>query len=127
MLIKILFDRLGSGRRIAGFLLSGSLLCACSSTPAPGLPDARELASQHPHQLQVVNDSKEVINAIKYKPCGANDTGFMTLTENLMPQQRVQFALFDTCIDLQAVNTFDQTLSEAKNMVLSRNAVWELH
>ena len=71
--------------------------------------------------------SKEVINAIKYRPCGAGTDGFRTLAENLMPQQRVQFTLFDTCIDLQAQDTFDQTLSETKELVLSRNAVWELH
>jgi len=111
----------------AAYCLSLALiLAACASQPASGLPTPEQLAKMQVHHLQVVNNTKQVINVIKYKPCGADAGGFQTLAENLMPQERVAFNLYDRCIDVRAVNTFDQTLSEQKGLVISKTAVWEL-
>ena len=126
---RIQFSNINSSQRTWWamlILLPVLLLSACASNP-PGLPTQEELAKMHVHHLQVVNNSKQVINAIRYKPCGGEQSGFHTLAQNLMPQERVAFNLFDNCIDVQAVNTFDQTLSEQKGLVMSENAVWELH
>lgn len=103
------------------FVISG-----CASKPVPSMPTMEEVAAQQTHQLNIINRTDEVINAIQFKPCGQKTSDYSTLINNLKPKQRVVFNLVDACIDIKALNSFDQTLAERTNLQLSTISVWDI-
>lgn len=101
-------------------------LTGCTTAPAPSVPSMEELAAQKSHQLNIINLTNEVINVIRFKPCGKDASDYSTLIENLKPKQRVVFNLFEVCIDIKALNAFDQTLAERNTLVLSNVNIWDI-
>lgn len=102
------------------------LLAGCSTSAMQDSPAPAGQSDQTVRQLQITNHSSAVVNAIKYKPCNAATDVFLTLAENLKPKERVVFNLYDVCIDLKALNTFEDTLEEKNNLSLSEKGVWDI-
>ena len=116
--------RLAACRLVPIALVVG--LSACATEPAPTVPNMEELATQDLYQLNITNFTDEVVNTILFRPCGKAGDDFAILAENLKPGERVAFNLFNTCIDIKAMNTFDQTLAEKDGLALSKISHWDI-
>ena len=111
---------------VAG-LLSVVFLSACSTTDKQTSSElAAPAVNEVAQQLQITNYTNAVVNTIKYKPCNAGKDVFLTLAENLKPKERVVFNLYDVCIDLKALNTFDDMLEEKSSLNLSQKVNWDI-
>lgn len=77
-----------------------------------------------PIKLNIVNDSDKVIHTVKFKHCGTSEQDFNALVENLKPKEKITMNIYGTCVDLAAVNAFDQLLDQKQNFQLSDDITW---
>ncbi len=102
------------------------LLIGCSSTVESTATQAVNIQSANPHKIAIVNASSNVVNTIKYKPCGSNNNSYQHLTGNLRPNERISINIYSQCVDLLATNAFKKNLVDVKNVDLSKIKTWTI-
>lgn len=103
-----------------------SLLIACSATPETDITQNIDARPSTPHKIAIVNASPNVINSIKYKPCGSQDNRYQYLTGNLRPNEKFSINIYTQCVDLIATNAFKKNLVDVKNIDLSKIKTWTI-
>jgi len=102
------------------------LLAACTTNPEVAVPHASKAQSSMPHKIAIVNASPNVINSIKYKPCGSQDNRYHYLTGNLRPNEKFSINIYSQCVDLLATNAFKKKLVDIKNIDLKKIKTWTI-
>lgn len=107
-------------------LVLASLLIACGSTPETDNAQNIDVQPSTPHKIAIVNASPNVINSIKYKPCGSQDNRYKYLTGNLRPNEKFSINIYSQCVDLIATNAFKKNLVDVKNVDLNKIKTWTI-
>lgn len=107
-------------------LVLASLQFACSSTPETENIYNADIPPATPHKIAIVNASSNVINSIKYKPCGSQDNRYKYLTGNLRPNEKFSINIYSQCVDLIATNAFKKNLVDVKNVDLNKIKTWTI-
>ena len=89
-------------------LITATILGGCSATPENNaVSEIRpQSAMEVSHKIAIVNASDNIINTIKYKPCGSNSSSYQYLTGNLRPAEKFTINIYSQCVDLLATNAF---------------------
>jgi len=107
------------------FILA-NLLVACSTIPDTGIAHNVDVQPPTPHKIAIINASPNVINSIKYKPCGSQDNRYQYLTGNLRPNEKFSINIYSQCVDLMATNAFKKNLVDVKNVDLKKIKTWTI-
>ena len=99
---------------------------ACSGTTESNISQTIDVPTTSSHKIAIVNESGNVINAIKYRPCGASDGRYQYLTGNLRPNEKLSVNIYSQCIDLIATNAFKKNLVDVKNVDLKQIKTWTI-
>lgn len=99
---------------------------ACSNTTESIISQTTDVPTTSSHKIAIVNESGNVINAIKYRPCGASDGRYQYLTGNLRPNEKLSVNIYSQCIDLIATNAFKKNLVDVKNVDLKQIKTWTI-
>ena len=99
---------------------------ACSSTTESNTSQTIDAPMRNSHKIAIVNESGNVINAIKYRPCGASDGRYQYLTGNLRPNEKLSVNIYSQCVDLIATNAFKKNLVDVKNVDLTQIKTWTI-
>ena len=99
---------------------------ACSSTTESNTSQTIDVPTTSSHKIAIVNASGNVINAIKYRPCGASDGRYQYLTGNLRPNEKLSVNIYSQCVDLIATNAFKKNLVDVKNVDLKQIKTWTI-
>ncbi|KPJ96008.1 MAG: hypothetical protein AMJ55_02765 [Gammaproteobacteria bacterium SG8_15] len=99
---------------------------ACGSTSESNMSQTTDAPTTTSHKIAIVNESGNVINAIKYKPCGASDSRYQYLTGNLRPNEKLSINIYSQCVDLIATNAFKKNLVDVKNVDLKQIKTWTI-
>ena len=102
------------------------LLVACTTNPEMEVPHDSNAQPSMPHKISIVNASPNVINSIKYKPCGSQDNRYHYLTGNLRPNEKFSINIYSQCVDLLATNAFKKKLVDIKNIDLKKIKTWTI-
>ena len=102
------------------------LLAACAANPEIEVPYDSNAQPPTPHKIAIVNASPNVINSIKYKPCGSQDNRYHFLTGNLRPNEKFSINIYSQCVDLRATNAFKKKLVDIKNIDLKKIKTWTI-
>jgi hypothetical protein len=99
---------------------------ACSNTTESSMSQTTDVPTTSSHKIAIVNESGNVINAIKYRPCGASDGRYQYLTGNLRPNEKLSVNIYSQCVDLIATNAFKKNLVDVKNVDLKQIKTWTI-
>lgn len=99
---------------------------ACSSTSETDTTQTTDAQTTTSHKIAIVNASGNVINAIKYRPCGTGDGRYQYLTGNLRPNEKLSINIYSQCVDLIATNAFKKNLVDVKNVDLNKIKTWTI-
>jgi len=103
-----------------------NFLIACSTSPESDIAQNIDVPPLTPHKIAIVNASSNVINSIKYKPCGSQDNQYQYLTGNLRPNEKFSINIYSQCVDLIATNAFKKHLVDVKNVDLKVIKTWTI-
>lgn len=100
----------------------------CGTTPESNmLPELQaQKETSVSHKIAIVNASKNIINTIKYKPCGTQTTRYQYLTGNLRPSEKFTINIYTQCVDLLATNAFKKKLVDIRNVNLTTTKTWTI-
>jgi hypothetical protein len=99
---------------------------ACSNTTESSMSQTTDVPTTSSHKIAIVNESGNVINAIKYRPCGASDGRYQYLTGNLRPNEKLSVNIYSQCVDLIATNAFKKNMVDVKNVDLKQIKTWTI-
>ena len=94
------------------------------SNSLPDLQTQKETGVSH--KIAIVNASKNIINTIKYKPCGTQSNRYQYLTGNLRPSEKFTINIYSQCVDLLATNAFKKKLVDVRNVNLTTTKTWTI-
>ena len=83
--------------------------------------------TENPYALRIVNHTSNVVDNVKFKPCGTPTTHYATLTDKIQPQQKVMLNVYNLCVDLVAEDAFRQPLYQKTDLILNKETVWTLN
>ena len=110
-------------RVLTGFVfLIYMLLSSCASEPAFVSSKAKE-----PFNFYIVNNSKSIVDIVKFKPCGAPDTYYRNAAKKIGPKQQIMSKVYDVCIDLVAVDIFNRELARQSDYWMAQQATWQIN
>ena len=109
-------------------LVAAAFLSGCSTTSEDKTLTYISLQSdtQISHKIAIVNASENVINTVKYKPCGSRPESYQYLTGNLRPTEKFTINIYSQCVDLLATNAFKKKLVDAQNVNLTTTNIWTI-
>lgn len=73
------------------------------------------------NKMHIVNHTKDFVDTVRFKPCGAPTKSYTTLTSSIGPEQKVMLNVYELCIDIVAEDAFRQTVYEQSNIKVTHS------
>jgi len=78
------------------------------------------------NKMHIVNHTKDFVDNIRFKPCGAPVKSYTTLTSSLGPQQKVMLNVHELCVDVIAEDAFERTVFEQSDISVNQRTTLEI-
>ena len=78
------------------------------------------------NKMHIVNHTKNFVDNIRFKPCGAPVKSYTTLTNHLGPQEKVMLNVHELCIDVIAQDAFEQTVFEQSDISVTHRTTLDI-
>jgi hypothetical protein len=78
------------------------------------------------NKMHVVNHTKDFVDTIRFKPCGAPIKSYTTLTDSLGPKEKVMLHVHELCIDVIAEDAFQQTVFEQSDIKVTHRTTLDI-
>ncbi|WP_455209728.1 hypothetical protein [Kaarinaea lacus] len=78
------------------------------------------------NKMHIVNHTKDFVDTIRFKPCGAPIKSYTTLTGGLGPQEKVMLNVHELCIDVIAEDAFEQTVFEQSDINMTHRTTLDI-
>jgi hypothetical protein len=76
------------------------------------------------NKMHIINHTKDFVDTVRFKPCGAPVKSYTTLTSSIGPEEKVMLNVYELCIDVIAEDPFQQTVFEQSDInVTSRTTL----
>ena len=124
---------LNTSRSFVFSLFFAFTLSHCASTPKVATSEDAQAKAQAPvvmadnrYKMHIVNHTKDFVDTIRFKPCGAPTKLYTTLTGSIQPEQKVMLNIHELCIDVVAEDAFRQTVYEQANINILQNTTLDI-
>ncbi|MGD8592588.1 MAG: hypothetical protein PVF82_07130 [Gammaproteobacteria bacterium] len=108
-------------------------LSHCASDPtAPDEEAQAKAVAEAPvvmdtyNKMHIVNHTKDFLDNIRFKPCGAPVKSYTTLTNSIGPQEKVMLNVHEVCIDVIAEDPFQQTVFEQSDISVTHRTTLDI-
>ncbi|MGD8568108.1 MAG: hypothetical protein PVJ39_08465 [Gammaproteobacteria bacterium] len=101
-------------------------LNGCSVLPGKKDPSVVDSGPVEAHKIAIVNTSDKIVNTVEYKPCGAGNHQYRTLTRMLRPNEKLSITIYSQCVDLMATNAFRNKVANTQNINLQNTRIWTI-
>jgi len=78
------------------------------------------------NKMHIVNHTKDFVDTVRFKPCGAPVKSYTTLTSGLGPQQKVMLNVHELCIDVIAEDAFAKTVFEQSDISVMQRTTLDI-
>ncbi len=78
------------------------------------------------NKMHIVNHTKDFLDKIRFKPCGAPVKSYTTVTSSLGPQEKVMLNVHELCIDVIAEDAFQQTVFEQSDISVTNRSTLDI-
>ena len=102
-------------------LTSLPLINNCSTEPVALVPPP-----ENPIELRIENNSSTVIDVIRAKPCGSDDSQYKPQMEAVKPNERIMLHIYEHCVDLEALDSFGNVMDELAGLRINSNITWKI-